>query len=296
MSPTDTCPLCDVASAARRYDLQYEDIWTAIAQLLGTSLPDDVVRRNTPAASTSLVECRSCGLEYFIPVAPGDATFYEALDEGAAYYHEKRWDMEVVAEAIPTGATVLDVGCGRGAFLDMVRHRTQRAVGVDQNRDAVATLQRQGREAIVGDIFEVAATEPHAFDVVTALHVVEHLPHVGRFIDAAVTCLRPAGSLVVVVPNREHYALNDFEPLDCPPHHVSRWAQRQFEEIAGRHELDLCGIRLEPLPVPTTVHIIAARTLRRLMHRQSPEHRMYAAGLLRRMRYGLSMVGWFVTP
>jgi hypothetical protein len=35
------------------------------------------------------------------------------------------------------------------------------------------------------------------------------------------------------------------EPLDWPPHHVSRWSPAQFQQIADRHRLDLVTIDLE---------------------------------------------------
>jgi len=294
----DPCPLCEATDATEQYDLAYAVIWDALETFAGRAIARDIRARNTPAPRTSLVRCRACGLEYFSPVAPGDASFYETLDDGA-FYHESRWDMDAVASRLPMDVSLLDVGCGRGAFLRRVHERTARAVGIDHNREAIATLVDAGFDARTDDLDAVAGSDGAAFDVVTALHVVEHLPRIEPFVESAKRCLRPGGTLIIAVPHRDHYALDDFEPLDCPPHHVSRWSEAQFDHLARAHGLALADHCIEPLPLLSAVHIAALRAARRLPFARTPappEHRRHDVPLPRRARFGLSLVGWFVTP
>src|SRR5690606_20965869 len=70
------------------------------------------------------------------------------------------------------GRRVLDVGCGRGAFLGFLaeRHPDWQLTGIE----VTAFEPPPGVELVVGDFDEVELTEP--FDVVVSLAVVEHVP------------------------------------------------------------------------------------------------------------------------
>jgi hypothetical protein len=66
----------------------------------------------------TLYECPDTKLRFFYPAAlAGKDTFYTALETREDYYNEWKWDYEIAFPLVTEGAKVLDVGCGRGAFL-----------------------------------------------------------------------------------------------------------------------------------------------------------------------------------
>ena len=60
-------------------------------------------------------------------------------------------------------------------------------------------------------------------------------------------CLRPGGSLFLSVPNRMRSGRAAAEPLDSPPHHLTRWSRRSLEMLAGAAGLRMREIALEPV-------------------------------------------------
>jgi SAM-dependent methyltransferase len=99
---------------------------------------------------------------------------------------------------------VLDVGCGRGELLQLLRDNGIEGRGVDADADMVAFARGEGLDVLHQDLFEaLSATADGSLGAITALQVVEHLqpPLLARFLAEAVRALRPAGLLVAETIN-----------------------------------------------------------------------------------------------
>lgn len=105
---------------------------------------------------------------------------------------------------------VLDLGCGRGLFLDLLKEGGIHPVGVDGSAEAVAECLERGHEDThVGNVLEFLETmfeEGRKFDGVFCSHLIEHLP--GRaaiqLIVHSARILRPGGRLLISTPNAEN--------------------------------------------------------------------------------------------
>jgi SAM-dependent methyltransferase len=112
-----------------------------------------------------------------------------------------------VAEYVPLfeGANdVLDVGCGRGEFLGLLRARGISARGVDLNDEMVAVCRERGLEASVGDALSYLLSVPdESLGGLFAAQVVEHLEpdYLMQFLDAAHHKLRPGSKIVLETIN-----------------------------------------------------------------------------------------------
>jgi methionine biosynthesis protein MetW len=111
---------------------------------------------------------------------------------------------------IPTGSSVLDVGCGRGAF---ARHLTTYGcpvTGIDINDRSVAEAAQWCVQAIAGDVetLDLAGVfGDEIFDVITCLDVLEHLKDPAATLRRLVGMLHPGGRVVVSIPNVTHAAV-----------------------------------------------------------------------------------------
>ncbi len=111
-----------------------------------------------------------------------------------------------VATITATDATgpVIDVGCGRGEWLELLAANGVEAYGLDANSIAVARCRERGLDARDDDVIgHLTSLEPGSVRAITAFHVVEHLPFddtVG-FLDAALVALAPGGALILETPN-----------------------------------------------------------------------------------------------
>ena len=99
---------------------------------------------------------------------------------------------------------VLDLGCGRGEALALLRDHGIAGRGVDSSERMVQLCRDRGLEAEVGDLFAVLAGVPEAsLGGVISFHVIEHLPGpaLDRLVRLAGRALRPGGVLILETPN-----------------------------------------------------------------------------------------------
>jgi 2-polyprenyl-3-methyl-5-hydroxy-6-metoxy-1,4-benzoquinol methylase len=105
---------------------------------------------------------------------------------------------------------VLDIGCGRGEFLEMMHHAGVPAKGIDLSEESVAQCRRKGLDAEVADLFVYLSELPEAsLDGVFCSQVVEHLPpeKLPTMIRLATSRLRRGGSIAIETPNPECLAI-----------------------------------------------------------------------------------------
>ena len=106
--------------------------------------------------------------------------------------------------------SVLDIGCGRGEFLEMMRGAGVAAKGIDLSEESIAMCRHKGLEAEAADLFVYLENLPEAsLDGVFCSQVVEHLPpeRLPEMIRLAASRLRRGGAIAIETPNPECLAI-----------------------------------------------------------------------------------------
>lgn len=123
---------------------------------------------------------------------------------------------------LEVGGPVVDLGCGRGEMLELLRERGIEAVGVDAAAEMVALCESKGLHAEHDDLFAWLAARPfRSLGGILCSHVVEHLwpaDHL-RFARLCAAALRPGGLLIVETPNPKSLIAGAVN-FSCDPTHL----------------------------------------------------------------------------
>ena len=104
-------------------------------------------------------------------------------------------------------APVLDLGCGRGEWLEILRDHGYTATGVDLNPVMVGLCREFDLKVIEAEVAQfLREQKSESFGVITAFHLIEHLT-LGRIIsliDESLRLLRSGGAIILETPNPEN--------------------------------------------------------------------------------------------
>lgn len=152
------------------------------------------LERRGPAAGTVASQPRQDALpDYFAFEARLRAPTAEVRERQRPY-----------VELLEGCAPVLDLGCGRGELLSLLRDAGIEARGVDADADMAAYARGEGLAVEQGDALDALDAAPDgSLGAVTALQLVEHLPPATliRFLRLAAGKLRPGGVLLLETIN-----------------------------------------------------------------------------------------------
>ena len=162
------------------------------------------------------------------------------------------------------GRRVLDVGCGGGLLAEALARAGARVTAIDLAPAMIEVARLHAAESALAVDYrltaaeEVAAAEPAAFDVVTCMEMLEHVPDPAAMTATLARLLRPGGALFVSTINRNlksfllaivgaEYLLgliprgtHEYERL-IRPAELARWAR-----AAGLTLNALVGVELNP--------------------------------------------------
>ena len=174
--------------------------------------------------------------------------------------------LEYIDRAVSlSGKRILDVGCGGGILSESMARRGARVLGIDLSRAVLEVAELHALEAGVTVEYrcfaaeELARERPAAFDAVTCMEMLEHVPDPAAALAALAALVKPGGDVIVstlnrtprafavaivgaeliarVLPRGTHEYLKFIRPSE-----LARWGR-----AAGLELEDLTGITYNPL-------------------------------------------------
>lgn len=243
-SESPVSPLCPTEGVVIEKSFTAEQVIEKYSRYLGIDVREDLVE------SPNILLCRGreSNLRFFWPTSvAGSPRFYEKLMAKPHYYLPEKWEYDAALSAIPSHQRVLEVGCGTGDFLALLKSAGHQAIGIEINEKAIRVAVDSGRDVQRGRIEDFSSTCPQSFDAVCAFQVLEHISNPVSFIDSTLKCLRDGGLAIFAVPNGEGVFSTLDVALDMPPHHMLRWNSAAFQYLTKRFPIVLEDIRFEPI-------------------------------------------------
>ncbi len=116
---------------------------------------------------------------------------------------------------------VLDIGCGRGEFLRLLKEEGINAIGLDMNIDMVNRSIDKGLKVTQGDAINfLNKANPQSFGAVTGFHIVEHIPfdQLLQIFNDAYSSLVEDGFVLFETPNPENIIVGSCSFYTDPSH------------------------------------------------------------------------------
>jgi 2-polyprenyl-3-methyl-5-hydroxy-6-metoxy-1,4-benzoquinol methylase len=198
--------------------------------------------------SFKLFKCCSCNVKFFYPSLSGSNKLYKYLEKFDWYYMPEKWEHKVALKDLIKSEIILEIGSGFGDFLNTVILEKGNVIeGIELNETAVIESQRRGLPVKAIDLQEIVQEFPGHYDAVCSFQVLEHVPNPKEFLDNMCNLLKPGGKLIMGLPNANSFLKHQFNILDMPPHHMTRWSQSTLEKLPELFPIQLNHIKFEPL-------------------------------------------------
>ena len=185
--------------------------------------------------------CCECDLSYYNYHLHDDEDLYKRLAK-THYYPTFRSEYGVATEILQElkPQTLLEIGCGNGAFLDRIQHMIPVVMGSEYNTDAAKECQQRGLNVRTEDI----STINIPIDVVCHFEVLEHVFDTKKLMHDTLWLLNPGGKLIIGTPDPDGIlSVNGTGVLHLPPHHQFDFSKRTFEWLAEKYNLNLVDYR-----------------------------------------------------
>ncbi len=199
-----------------------------------------------------LAHCTQCNLQFFIGARCGDSGFYSQLYNKKGFYEQNKPEFEFALNKLGQYPiqSVLDVGCGTGAFLKKIRTSFY-VRGLETNPIAIKILKDSGIMLDSGQ---------EVYDLIVAFQVLEHVPSPLQFIKSLLAKLKREGFLFITVPNRDSVYCKEVDDLhNYPPHHMTWWDRKSLDYLANTVGMRVIEYYHEPLRIIHYKSIIESR-------------------------------------
>ena len=215
------------------------------------------------------VRCAVCSLVYLNPrpevsefetIYPPD---YHAFDFSPADYgfvHKVRARLEAKrllswCAGLPEDARILDVGCGDGFHLKLLRERgTPRWTleGVDVDARAAQAAENADLKIHLGSVERLELPE-NSYDLILMIQTVEHLENPFEILTAVKNLLKPRGKFVIVTDNTDSLDFKFFKGAYWGgyhfPRHWSLFNRKSLTLLAERAGFEIFDFKTQVSPV-----------------------------------------------
>jgi 2-polyprenyl-3-methyl-5-hydroxy-6-metoxy-1,4-benzoquinol methylase len=146
-----------------------------------------------------------------------------------------------------SSGSILDVGCGTGAFLHTMQKSDWKITGLEPD-----DLARKKAKELYNLNFEspekLFSLPAETFDAITMWHVLEHVHELHNYIKRLKELLKPGGKLFIAVPNYTCYdqiTYGEFWAAYDVPRHLYHFSPASMQTLLSMHKIKI--VTLKPM-------------------------------------------------
>jgi 2-polyprenyl-3-methyl-5-hydroxy-6-metoxy-1,4-benzoquinol methylase len=229
---TTSCPICDKKIFEEAYG-KVHHVWSG-------------GHRTWDARQ---VVCKNCGLIHTNPRPSEDilTAFYSAYmryGNVSPYFREKQ--IKFLADNFsPKNKTLLDIGAFNGQFIGLAKDKGFKVKGIEPSAEESAKARSNNLDVSEG-YFNLSYVEnnPEKYDVITILHVLEHIERPLEFLELALRASKKGGYIYIEVPDTtQAFAENiaDFFSIQ----HLNHFTPGSLRNLASQAGVEIVKIEQE---------------------------------------------------
>jgi SAM-dependent methyltransferase len=217
----------------------------------------------------SAVRCNRCELVYLNPrpdisevgtIYPPDyhAFDFSEKDYGIVYKIRARLEAKRLLKwcaGLPDAARILDVGCGDGFHLKLLKEYGEKAwqlEGIDLDERAAVMAENSGLKVQVGNI-ETLDLPENNYDLAIMIQTIEHVEKPDEILSAVKKVLKPKGRLVIVTDNTDSFDFGFFKKSHWGGYHFPRhwnlFNQNSLKKLAEKVGFEVADLATQVSPV-----------------------------------------------
>ena len=160
-----------------------------------------------------------------------DEGYFKHLTE---YPELSTQDVEIIRKQLPEARWIVDIGCGRGGFVEIYRRQLGDAIVLDSEPTAGRICRVQGLPFTLANAEQLPFASD-SLDMVRAKEIIEHLPDPRPMLQEICRALRPGGLCLSRVPTHfsTFYPINNFWDDYTHIRPVTRLGLRRLLEDTG---------------------------------------------------------------
>ena len=252
------CPICGQNQFKLKYKLQDYTVSKELYEIQTCTACGFMFTQDAPDASSIGSYYKS--EDYVSHSDTQKGLFFKVYHRVREYMLNQKRKAIISNSSDENNQQLLDIGTGRGYFLNHMQEHGYSCTGIEQDPDVRAVASKDFNLNILPPE-ELYKLEENQFDLVTLWHVLEHVHDLRGYLDKIKALLKPKGLLVIALPNpvcadekkyKEHWAGWDV------PIHLWHFTPQNIKELLSQYQFKMIDKRRLPFD-PFYVSILGSQ-------------------------------------
>jgi 2-polyprenyl-3-methyl-5-hydroxy-6-metoxy-1,4-benzoquinol methylase len=231
---------------------------------------------NSSSDTFLAMRCNSCGLVYLNPrpaisgfekIYPVNYHAFNFSEKQFGIVYRIRSGLEAkrlmsCCKGLPADARILDVGCGDGFHLKLLRqygNKSWKVEGIDFDKRAVEMAKKSGLNVYHGSVESIELPQ-NTYDLAFMIQTIEHVEKPDEVLRGIRKLLKPGGKLVIVTDNTDSLDFRFFKRSYWGGYHFPRhwnlFNRKSLTRLAKKtnFEVAVLGTQYSPVNWVYTIH------------------------------------------